>query len=199
LFRVARRAFAFEKIEYNELGLRRPNGRARFRSLSDFLQDKPRDFFALDPSRSREVGVRTNIWAGYLNDSWRYTSRLNLTLGVRYEMSTIPAEAHDQFKAVLTPNGPIVDVKKLFTHNPTLRNFEPRVGFAYNVFGDGKTAIRGGFGIYDALPLPWIFTPKEAQGTPFNTGTTLSPTGDLPQGSFPSLIFPTINFSTAPP
>ncbi|MDQ2920467.1 MAG: TonB-dependent receptor, partial [Acidobacteriota bacterium] len=190
--------FAFEKIEYNELGLRRPNGRVRFRSLSDFLQDKPRDFFSLDPSRTREVGVRTNIWAGYVNDSWRYSSRLNLNLGVRYEMSTIPTEVHNQFQAVLTPRGPVVNIKKLFNSNPTTRNFEPRVGFAYDVFGNGKTAIRGGFGIYDALPLPWIFTPKEAQGTPFNTGTTLAPTAGLPQGSFPSAIFPTINFNTAP-
>jgi hypothetical protein len=190
--------FAFEKIEYNELGLRRPNGRVRFRSLSDFLQNKPRDFFSLDPSRTREVGVRTNIWAGYLNDSWRFSPRLNLNLGLRYEMSTIPTEAHDQFQAVLTPGGPVVNVKKLFNSNPTVHNFEPRVGFAYDVFGNGKTAIRGGFGIYDALPLPWIFTPKEAQGTPFNTGTTLAPTGGLPTGSFPSGIFPTINFNTAP-
>jgi len=187
--------FAFEKIEYNENSLRRPNGRVRFRSLSDFLQDKPRDFFSLDPSRTREVGVRTNVWAGYVNDSWRYSSRLNLNLGLRYEMSTIPTEAHDQFLAVLTPGGPLVNVKKLFNSNPTTRNFEPRVGFAYDVFGNGKTAFRGGFGIYDALPLPWIFTPKEAQGTPFNTGTTL---GGLAQGSFPSAIFPSINFNTAP-
>ena len=187
--------FAFEKIEYNENSLRRPNGRVRFRSLSNFLQDIPRDFFSLDPSRTREVGVRTRVWAGYFNDSWRYSSRLNLNLGLRYEMSTIPTEAHDQFLAVLTPGGPLVPVKKLFNRNPTLRNFEPRVGFAYDVFGNSKTAIRGGFGIYDALPLPWIFTPKEAQGTPFNTGTTL---GGLAQGSFPSAIFPSINFNTAP-
>ncbi len=187
--------FAFEKIEYNENSLRRPNGRVRFRSLSDFLQDKPRDFFALDPSRTREAGVRTNIWAGYFNDSWRYSSKLNLNLGLRYEMSTIPTEAHDQFLAVLTPGGPLVNVKKLFNSNPTRLNFEPRVGFAYDLFGNGNTAIRGGFGIYDALPLPWIFTPKEAQGTPFNTGTTVSV---LAQGSFPNAIFPTINFATAP-
>src|SRR6266404_715203 len=187
--------FAFEKIEYNENSLRRPNGRVRFRSLSDFLQNKPRDFFSLDPSRTREAGVRTNIWAGYLNDSWRFSPRLNLNLGVRYEMSTIPTEAHDQFQDVLTPSGPLVNVKKLFNRNPTLRNFEPRVGFAYDVFGNGKTAIRGGFGIYDALPLPWIFAPKEAQGTPFNTGTTVR---SLAQGAFPSAIFPTINFNTAP-
>ncbi len=193
--------FAFEKIEYNENSLRRPNGRVRFRSLANFLQDIPRDFFSLDPSRTREVGVRTKVWAGYLNDSWRYSSRLNLNLGLRYEMSTIPTEAHDQFLAVLTPGGPLVPVKKLFNRNPTLRNFEPRVGFAYDVFGNGKTAIRGGFGIYDALPLPWIFTPKEAQGTPFNTGTTLSPpTGqtNLSQGVFPGALFNSINFNTAP-
>jgi len=187
--------FAFEKIEYNELGLRRPNGRVTFTSLSNFLQDKPATFFSLDPSRTREVGVRSSIWAGYINDSWRYSSRLNLNLGLRYEMSTIPTEAHDQFLAVLTPGGPLVNVKKLFNRNPTTRNFEPRVGFAYDVFGNGKTAFRGGFGIYDALPLPWIFAPKEAQGTPFNTGTTVR---TLAQGAFPSAIFPTINFNTAP-
>jgi hypothetical protein len=193
--------FAFEKIEYNENSLRRPNGRVRFRSLATFLQDIPRDFFSLDPSRTREAGVRTKIWAGYLNDSWRYSSRLTLNLGLRYEMSTIPTEAHDQFLAVLTASGPLVPVKKLFNSNPTLRNFEPRVGFAYDVFGNGKTAVRGGFGIYDALPLPWIFTPKEAQGTPFNTGTTLSPPAgqtNLAQGVFPGALFSSINFNTAP-
>ncbi len=193
--------FAFEKIEYNENSLRRPNGRVRFRSLSTFLQDIPRDFFSLDPSRTREVGVRVKVWAGYLNDSWRFSSKLNLNLGLRYEMSTIPTEAKDQFLAVLTPGGPLVPVKKLFNSNPTTRNFEPRVGFAYDVFGNGKTAIRGGFGIYDALPLPWIFTPKEAQGTPFNTGTTLSPPAgstNLAQGVFPGALFPSINFNTAP-
>ncbi len=189
--------FAFEKIEYNELGLRRPNGRVTFTSLSNFLQDIPATFFSLDPSRTREVGVRSKIFAGYVNDSWRYSSRLTLNLGVRYEMSTIPTEAHDQFLAVLTPSGPLVPVKKLFNKNPTTRNFEPRVGFAYDVFGNGKTAFRGGFGIYDALPLPWIFAPKEAQGTPFNTGTTVRGAA-LPPGSFPSAIFPTINFNTAP-
>src|SRR6267143_6323455 len=105
--------FAFEKIEYNELGLRRPNGRVTFTSVSNFLQDKPTAFFSLDPSRTREVGVRSKVWAAYINDSWRYSSRLNLNLGLRYEMSTIPTEAHDQFLAVLTPSGPLDNVKKL--------------------------------------------------------------------------------------
>ena len=190
--------FAFENISYKELSLRRPNGRVRFRSLSDFLLDRPRDFFALDPSRAQPVDVRSSIYAGYITDAWRYSPKLNLTFGVRYEISTIPTEANNLFLQVLTPSGPPVNVKKLFASNPTKYNFEPRVGLAYDVFGDGKTSIRSGFGIYDALPLPWIFTPKEAQGTPFNTGTTLAPTAGLPTGSFPSGIYNTINFSTAP-
>ncbi len=188
--------FAFEKIEYNEFGLRRPNGRVSFADLEAFLTNRPTNFFALDPTRSREAGVRQSIWAGYVNDSWRYSSRLNLNVGLRYEMSTIPTEAHDQFTSVLNLNaGPIVNVQKLFTRNPTLRNFEPRVGFAYDMFGDGKTAVRGGFGIYDVLPLPWIWAPKTSQGTPFNVGRTVS---GLAQGSFPNLIFNTINFATVP-
>ncbi|MDQ2746049.1 MAG: TonB-dependent receptor, partial [Acidobacteriota bacterium] len=190
--------FAYENISYKELSLRRPNGRVRFRSLSDFLLDKPRDFFALDPSRAQPVDVRSSIYAGYVNDTWRFSRKLNLTLGVRYELSTIPTEANDLFLQVLTPSSAPVNVKKLFERNPTKYNFEPRVGFAYDVFGDGKTSIRSGFGIYDALPLPWIFTPKEAQGAPFNTGTTLAPTAGLPLGSFPGNIYNTINFNTAP-
>jgi hypothetical protein len=187
--------FAFEKIEYNELGLRRPNGFAAFGSLSDFLTNRLTSFFALDPTRSQEVGLRSSIVAGYVNDSWRATPKLNLTFGVRYEMSTIPTEHHDRLTAVRNLNsiGRVENVKSYFTSNPTLRNFEPRVGFAWNPFGDGKTAVRGGFGIYDALPLPWIFTPKAAQGTPFNVGTTVR---NLAQGAFPKAAFNGINFST---
>jgi hypothetical protein len=83
----------------------------------------------------------------------------------------------------------------MFNTNPTLRNFEPRVGLAYDPGGDGRTAIRGGVGVYDVLPLPWIFTPKVAQGTPFNVGTTIR---NLSPGDFPKAAFNRIDFSTVP-
>jgi hypothetical protein len=184
--------FAFERVVYNETGLRRPNGLASFGSLSAFLTNNPTSFFALDPTRSQQASVRSNIIAGYFNDNWR-RNKITYNLGMRYEMSTNPTEGHAGFTLVRDlHNGSILTSKKLFDRNPTLKNFEPRVGFAYDPSGNGRTAIRGGFGIYDALPLPWIFTPKVAQGTPFNVGTTVR---NLPQGAFPKLAFDRINFS----
>jgi hypothetical protein len=187
--------FAFERVIYAELGLRRPNGLFNFGSLASFLTNTPTNFFGLDPTRAQRANVRSNIVAGYANDAWRVRRKLTLNLGLRYEMSTIPTEKQDRFLAVQDLfGGPVVNVKALFRTNPTLKNFEPRVGFAYDPRGNAKTAIRGGFGVYDALPLPWIFTPKIAQGTPFNVGTTVR---NLPQGSFPKAAFNLIDFTRA--
>ena len=185
--------FAFERVQYDETGLRRQNGLFNFGSIPNFLTNRPTNFFALDPTRSQQASIRTNIVAGYLNDSWR-RRKLTVDLGLRYEMNTIPIETHNLLTEVLNlSGGPIVHVDKMFNTNPTLNNFEPRLGLAYDPRGDGRTAIRGGVGVYDALPLSWIFTPKVAQGTPFNVGTTIR---NLSPGDFPKAAFNRINFNT---
>ncbi len=187
--------FAFERVQYNETGLRRQNGLFNFGSITNFLTNRPTNFFALDPTRSQQASIRTNVVAGYANDSWR-RRKLTVDLGLRYEMSTIPVETNNLLTEVLNLNGgPIVHVDQMFNTNPTVRNLEPRVGLAYDPGGDGRTAIRGGVGVYDALPLPWIFTPKVAQGTPFNVGTTVR---NLSPGDFPKAAFNRINFNTVP-
>ena len=56
--------------------------------------------------------------------------------------------------------------------NPTLRNFEPRFGFAWDPSGSGKTAVRGGFAIFDVLPLPGYFFSQA--WAPFFLTTTLA-------------------------
>src|SRR6267142_7155480 len=58
--------------------------------------------------------------------------------------------------------------------NPTTLNFEPRFGFAWEPRGDGKMAVRGGFAIFDVLPLPGYFYTQQGIMTPFYLVGTIS-------------------------
>ncbi len=60
--------------------------------------------------------------------------------------------------------------------NPTTLNFEPRFGFAWDPRGDGKMAVRGGFAIFDVLPLPGYFFTQQGIQTPFYLVGTISNT-----------------------
>ena len=98
----------------------------------------------------------TNV---FLNDDWKVSPRLTLNLGLRWERYGAPTEAHNIIAQFTNLNGTdpaaiaaarVGPVKSMWT-TPN-GDFGPRVGFAYDVFGDGKTAVRGGFGIsYDRL------------------------------------------------
>jgi hypothetical protein len=95
----------------------------------------------------------------FVNDDWKVTPRLTLNLGLRWERYGAPTEANNLISQFTNLNGTdpasiaaarVGPVTSMWT-TPN-RDFGPRAGFAYDVLGDGKMAIRGGFAIsYDRL------------------------------------------------
>jgi hypothetical protein len=174
-----------ERMQENQLILSLVNGSYRFATLENFLMNKPQSFQGVRTLNPPEFGVRQTLAGGYFQDDIRLKPTLTVNLGVRYEMATVLKEAHDRITNLrnLTDAQPYIGSP--FYHNQTLRNFEPRVGFAWNP-GGGRTLIRSGFGMFDVLPLPYEFAISYQYGTPFVQQIFGS---DLPAGSFPTDAF----------
>jgi Carboxypeptidase regulatory-like domain/TonB-dependent Receptor Plug Domain/TonB dependent receptor len=176
--------FAVEHMQNGEFsGGVPPNGQFYFGSLREFFLNIPVSLKIDDQTTTRPIDVRQTLFGAYIQDDWRLHSNLTLNLGIRYEPVTLPTEAHNTF-AVLTSltSQAETPVNTFWARNQTLRNFQPRIGFAWDPFRDGKTAVRGGFGIFDVLPLPWEYTHASTGVLPYQLQKS---TTSLPQGAFP--------------
>ncbi len=133
-------------------------------------------------------GYRDSAWALFAQDTWRLNRRLTLDYGLRYEYSAPWNEVNNKLanfapgKGIVTPqtsgwNG---------LYQPDRNNFAPRLGFAYDVTGLGRTVLRGGFGVlYETLLQastvqqiennpPFSSSAITNAPTPFSTSTTVA-------------------------
>ena len=173
---------AFEREFLNVVADTDPNGIWHFGTLQDFLTNNPSKFQGGIANTLSPRNLRQNIFGLYLQDDWRWKPNVTLNLGLRYEMSTVPSETSGKIANLqnITDALPVCGTLKYggcsgtgpFFNNPTLHNFEPRVGFAWDPFRNGKTAVRGGIGLFDVLPLPYQFVLMTTQSAPFFSYTS---------------------------
>jgi hypothetical protein len=177
--------FAFEHMQNDEFsGGVPPNGQFNFPSLQGFLLNQPTSVNIDDQSATRPIYVRQSLFGAYIQDDWRLRPTLMVNLGLRYEPVTVPTEAHNTFAVLTGLTSPAeTPVKSFWAKNQSLLNFQPRIGLAWDPFRDGKTAVRAAFGIYDELPLSWVFTHGSTGVLPYSLEKDGS---NLPAGSFPT-------------
>ena len=133
-------------------------------SLADFLMGLPTALYQYPEAPSN---IRSKSYYGFLQDEWRLSKGFTLNLGIRYEYNSPKEDTEGRTFSVIPgvttpsivfPNAPIgmlfpgdPDAPRGVNY-PDTKNWAPRIGFAWDPKGDGKTSIRGGFGVfYDIL------------------------------------------------
>jgi hypothetical protein len=157
-----------ERMQDNLFGADRPGGQliyngngANDTALSDFLSNRSAGINANPPTGLTGRGMRQTIFGVYFQDDFHLLPNLSVNWGLRYEMASIPNEVDGKMAnlRVFLPLMPNTSAYPVHTGSPyilnsTKRNFEPRVGFAWDPLKNGKTSVAGGFGLFDVLPLP---------------------------------------------
>jgi hypothetical protein len=163
-------------------------GTLSFGNLSTFMQGTASSFSGVAPGSKLDRTYQFWILGFYAQDDWRPLKNLTLNLGLRYEPSPgYYTEVHGESATLgnrTTDATPTVG--PLFDHNPTLMTFGPRLGFAWDVFGNGKTALRGGAAIlYDLGNLVDAFNIIKSQ-PPFSAAASVA--GPIAVTSLPIAI-----------
>jgi hypothetical protein len=166
--------FETQRIQFNQNTTSQVGGLLTFTSLSNFLQGIPSQFdFAIPGGVDPDRGYRQSLFAVFAQDDVRFRKNLTVNLGLRYEFVTVPTEVNGKISNLRHVTDPAMTVGGRWYANPSLRNFAPRVGLAWDPFSNGKTSVRAGFGIFDDEYLPKYYFFSGSLNPPFTRRSSL--------------------------
>jgi hypothetical protein len=144
-------------------------GSLRFDTMADFLAGRVSRF----TKPAGDISPALRVWAfnWFVQDDWRVRPGFTVSLGMRYEFNGVPSEIHDRltlFDPATASLHRVGDAGFDRVHESDNNNFGPRVGFAWDPFGQKRTAIRGAYGIFFNQPVTNIVTAL-GNNPPFRT------------------------------
>jgi outer membrane receptor protein involved in Fe transport len=171
-----------QRMQFNQNTSSQIGGIETFTSLANFLTGTPSQLnFAvpgrIDPNR----GFRESLFAFFIQDDFRWRPNFTLNLGLRYEFATVPAEQNGKISNLRQVSDQRLTIGSPWHSNPSLKDFAPRIGLAWDPFKNGKTSVRAGFGIFDDQILPKSYVFSGSLNPPFTTRTSI-PSPKFPNG-----------------
>lgn len=156
---MGRHSFKFggEFRDFRNANFNGDPGQLVFNSMADFINGQV-------DSSARTIGnvanrIGENALDFYAMDSFKFKPYLTLELGVRYAWNMTPTEAQDRF-VNFVPGGAtgsmLVPTTEPYAQNN--KNFQPRIGFAWDVFHSGRTVLRGGYAYQVDQPITGVVT-----------------------------------------
>jgi hypothetical protein len=171
-----------QRIQFNHFSGFQAGGSYAFGSLAEFLQNQPTSFAVTKPGSDHVRGIRQSLFGFYFQDDFAVRRGVSINFGLRYEFVTTPTEVNGKVTNIrdlspsriysVTPD--TMDVGDPYMKNPSLKNLAPRVGIAWDPFGNGKTSVRAGGGIFHDQVLPYVYYFELTNAPPFRSGASLN-------------------------
>jgi hypothetical protein len=164
------------------------NGRIEYNNVAQFLNDQPSrirgTYNKTDNSyaynyNNPSAAFNINFYSAYVQDEWNVNDKLKITPGLRFDISSLPTKPELNTALVNNPQNDANTLNQTYSHTAwkDLNNgylgqiqVSPRLGFNYDVNGDGSVVVRGGSGVFTGrVPFAWFGYAYYNNGVNFNS------------------------------